>query len=149
MRPRVDQQPDGDRLIEAVVERLKQQRYLNDAGYAATYSSLRKENDKFGRMRVVQDLKSKGVHGEVIAAAVDVAYEGVDEVQLAREFLERKRIRQPEDQRQAARVFRAMARAGFSSRVIVGILKKWNVEEETLSALEQERAEMESRPPEE
>jgi hypothetical protein len=38
-----------------------------------------------------------------------------------------------------------MARAGFSSAVIVGILKKWSVEDEVLSVLEQEREEAESR----
>jgi hypothetical protein len=37
-----------------------------------------------------------------------------------------------------------LVRAGFSSRVIFPILKKWDVEDETLSALEQEREETES-----
>jgi regulatory protein len=145
MRSRVARQADGEALIDRVVARLKQQRYLNDASYAAAYSSFRKENEKFGPRRVVQDLKARGVHAEVIGAAVRAAYEGVDESQLARQFLERKRIRQPQDRKEAARVFRAMARAGFSSAVIVGILKKWSVEDEVLSVLEQEREEAESR----
>jgi len=80
---------------------------------------------------------------------VENAYEGVDEAQLAREFLARKRIGAPTEQRQAARVFRTMARAGFSTQVIVDILKNWNVEDETLSALQQEREEAESTPREE
>jgi regulatory protein len=146
MRSRVGKQADGEQLMDRVVARLKEHRYLNDAGYAATYIALRKENEKFGRLRVVQELKSRGVHAEVIGAAVRAAYDGVDETRLAREFLERKRIQQPKNQREAARVFRAMARAGFNSRVIVGILKKWNVEEEVLTALEQEREEAESKP---
>src|SRR5580704_10081335 len=57
MRPRVSAQADGDALIEAVVERLKAQRYLNDTSYAENYSRFRKENEKFGRLRVAQDLK--------------------------------------------------------------------------------------------
>jgi regulatory protein len=145
MRGRVARQADGEALIERVVERLKQQRYLNDANYAAAYLSFRMENEKFGRLRVVQDLKARGVHAEVIGEAVRAAYEGVDEAQLARQFLERKHIRQPKDRRDAARVFRALARAGFSWAVIMGILKKWNVEDEVLSALEQEREEAESK----
>ena len=44
----------------------------------------------------------------------------------------------PGDPKQAARIFRMMARAGFSSRVIVQLLRNWQVEDETLSALEQE-----------
>ena len=146
MRGRVARQTDGEQLIDRVVARLKEQRYLNDANYAAVYSSFRKENDKFGRMRVTQELRSRGVHADVIGPAVRAIYDAVDETQLAREFLERKRIRQPINQREAARVFRAMARAGFTSRVIIGILKKWNVEDEVLTALEKEREELESKP---
>ncbi len=144
MRTRVLGQPNSELLVEVVIARLKEQRYLNDAGYAAAYSSFRKENEKFGSMRVVRDLKAKGMHADVIERAVKTAYEGVDEEKLARAFLARKRIRKPADQKQAARIFRALARAGFSSRVIFPILKQWDVEDETLSALEQEREATES-----
>ena len=144
MRTRVLGQPNSELLIEVVIARLKEQRYLNDAGYAAAYSSFRKENEKFGSLRVVRDLKAKGMHADVIERAVKTAYEGVDEEKLARAFLARKRIVQPANQKQAARIFRALARAGFSSRVIFSILKKWDVEDETLSALEQEREATES-----
>jgi len=145
MRTRVMRQPNGDDLIETVVRRLKDQRYLNDTSYAATYSSYRQQNEKFGRIRVVQDLKAKGVHGDVIDKAVTAAYSGVSEEKLAREFLQRKRLRKPEDQKQAARIFRTMARAGFTTRTITSILRKWDVDDETVSLLEQERDETETR----
>jgi len=45
-----------------IVVRLKDQGYLNDAKYATAFSSYRRDNEKFGRMRVVNDLKAKGVH---------------------------------------------------------------------------------------
>ncbi len=138
MRNRVEGQPDGALLIEAVVIKLKEQRYLNDSGYAESYSRLRKENDKFGRMRVVQDLKIKGVHADIIDTAVHAAYDDVNEEELAREFLRRRRIAKPADRKQAARIFRALVRAGFPSRVIFRILKKWDVDEETLAALEED-----------
>ncbi|HYH01016.1 MAG TPA: regulatory protein RecX [Terriglobales bacterium] len=138
MRNRVGRQEDGELLIESVVQKLKEQRYLNDTNYAAAYSSLRKDNEKFGKLRVVSDLKAKGVHGDVIEKTVGAAYEGVDEERLARDFLTRKRLKKPEDQKQAARVFRTMVRAGFSVRVIVRILKNWDVDDETLAAMETE-----------
>jgi len=139
MRTRAAAQPDCDLLIEAVTARLKQQHYLNDTNYASSYSVLRRDSEKFGRMRVVQDLRSKGVHPEVIEKAVGETYNEVDEQMLARQFADRKRLKQPKDQKEAARIFRMMARAGFSSRVIVQLLRHWHVEDETLSALEQER----------
>ena len=92
-------------------------------------------------MRVVTDLKIKGVHGEVIETAVCAAFDEVNEEKQARAFLHRKRLRKPQDQKQAARIFRQLTRAGFRSKTIFTILKKWDVDEETLTALEGETAE--------
>lgn len=140
LRQRVDEAAGGEALVEAVVLRLKDQRYLNDAQYASAYSSYRRDNEKFGRLRVISDLKSRGVHGEVIDKAVSGAYSEVNDEQLARAFLRRKRLQKPAGQKQAARIFRTLARAGFTTRVIMAILKKWDVDEEVLSALESEPA---------
>jgi regulatory protein len=142
MRERVKQQGEvGQLLVEVVVAKLKEQKYLNDTNYAESYSRFRKENEKFGRQRVVQDLKAKGVHGDIIEKTVGAAYQDVNEEQLAREFLARKRLRKPETQRDAAKVFRTLMRAGFASKVIFGILKKWDVDDETILALETESVE--------
>jgi regulatory protein len=90
---------------------------------------------------VITDLKQKGVHGEVIQKAVTAAYEDVNEEQLAREHLLRKRLKKPTTQKESARIYRALARAGFSSRTIFKVLKKWDVDDETLTALESEETE--------
>ena len=42
------------------------------------------------------------------------------------------------DQKATARIFRQLARAGFGSKTIFAILKKWDVDDETLSVLESE-----------
>jgi len=148
MRERVKAQEEGQLLVEVVIAKLKEQKYLNDTNYAESYSRFRKENEKFGRMRVVQDLKAKGVHGDIIDKTVEAAYQDVNEEQLAREYLQRKRIRKPVTQRDAAKVFRALVRAGFTSRVIFRILKMWEVDDETISALEGEAVEPPERNPE-
>ncbi|HUE51299.1 MAG TPA: RecX family transcriptional regulator [Terriglobales bacterium] len=139
LRPRVESDTEyGRTLVELVIRRLKDQGYLNDAKYATAYSSFRRDNEKFGRRRVVTDLKVKGVHGEVIEKAVASVYDEVNEEKQAREYLRRKRLQKPKDRKQAARVFRQLARAGFGSKTIFAILKKWDVDDETLSALEGE-----------
>jgi regulatory protein len=130
----------GRTLVELVIRRLKDQGYLNDSQYAASFSSLRRDNQKFGRRRIVTDLKLKGVHGDVIDKAVDAAFDGVNEERQAREYLRRKRLEKPKDQKQAARIFRQLARGGFGMKTIFSILKKWDVDDETLSALEGESA---------
>jgi regulatory protein len=128
----------GQTLVELVIRRLKDQGYLNDAQYAAAYSSFRRDNEKFGRRRVITDLKVKGVHGEVVDKAVTAAFEEVDEEKQAREYLRRKRLKKPTSEKEAARVFRSLMRAGFTSKTIFGILKKWDVDDETLTSLETE-----------
>ena len=139
LRPRVRSETEfGQTLIELVIRRLKDQGYLNDAKYAAAYSVFRRDNEKFGRMRVITDLKAKGVHGEVIEKAVASAYDAVNEEKQAREYLRRKRLARPKDHKQAARIFRQLARAGFASRTIFSILKQWEVDEEMLATLESE-----------
>ena len=130
----------GQTLVELIILRLKDNGYLNDSQYAAYFSSLRRDNQKFGRQRVVTDLKVKGVHGDVINKAVDAAFEGLSEEKQAREYLRKKRLVKPKDQKQTARIFRQLARGGFGTKTIFAILKKWDVDEETLSALEGETA---------
>ena len=141
LRARVETETEyGQTLVELIIRRLKDRGYLNDSQYAAYFSSLRRDNQKFGRMRVVTDLKNKGMHGDVIEKAVDAAYEGVSEEKLAREFLRRKRLVKPRNQKETARIFRQLARGGFGSKTIFTILKHWNVDEETLTELESESA---------
>jgi regulatory protein len=142
LRARVEEADSeyGRTLIELVIRRLKDHGYLNDSSYAAYFSSLRRDNQKLGRRRVVTELKMKGVHGDVIDKAVDAAFEGVSEERQAREYLRKKRMEKPArgDQKAAARVFRQLVRAGFGAKTIFAVLKKWEVDEETLGMLEEE-----------
>jgi regulatory protein len=127
----------GKTLVELIIRKLKDQGYLNDSQYAAAYSSFRRDNEKFGRMRVITDLKAKGVHPDLIDAAVTAAFDEVNEEKQARAYLQRKRLVRPKDQKQAARIFRNLTRAGFRAKTIFTILKKWDIDDETLTALEQ------------
>src|SRR5215813_1905877 len=91
LRQRVDIETEiGKTLVEVVIRRLKDQGYLNDAKYAAAYSGLRRDNQKFGRRRVVTELKAKGVHGELIDKAVDATFADTNEEKQARDYLRRK-----------------------------------------------------------
>jgi len=139
MRRRVPEGEIGTLLIDMVILRLKDQKYLNDSNYAATYSAYRRDTEKFGRRRVATDLKVKGVHPDVIGKAVDEAYAAVDETELARAFLKRKRLKKPGTDKEAARIFRALMRAGFAMSTSIRVLKDWRVNDELLSSLEEER----------
>jgi regulatory protein len=138
LRQRLPGGDESEAMVEAVVGRLKEQKYLDDSAYAAAYSSYRRENEKFGRLRIITDLKARGVHGDLITKAVSAAYAGTDEEKLAREYLRRKRLKKPADAKGAARIYRSLLRAGYTSRTIFRILRQWDVDDEVLTALESE-----------
>ena len=133
MKTRAAVGEDGERAMDAVVARLKELNYLSDTRFAADYTRLRKENEKFGRRRVQQDLAAKGVATETVGSALSAAYEGVDEVALAREYVARKRMKQPageKKQQETARVVGRLLRAGFSAGTVFKVLRDWGVEVE-------------------
>ena len=141
MKTRAAEGEDGDRAVDAVVGRLKELNYLSDTRFAADYTRLRKENEKFGRRRVQQDLASKGVAKELVGAAVGAAYEGVDEVALAREYVARKRMKQPAGEKkkqETSRVMGRLLRAGFSAGTVFKVLREWGVEVEEFEVEEGE-----------
>ena len=136
MKARVERGEAGEGYIAAALLRLKEHGYLDDAAFAETYARLRQQNEKFGVRRVRQDLQQKGVAKDLIADTLDARYGQTDEEALAREHLERKRIRKPENEKETARVMRRLVTAGFSTGVIYKILRQWDVPDEALAALE-------------
>ena len=105
---------------------------MSDTRFAADYTRLRMEGEKFGRRRVQQDLTAKGVASETVGAAVGSAYEGVDEVALARAYCARKRMKQPSGEnakKESARVMGRLLRAGFSAGTVFKVLRDWGAVE--------------------
>jgi regulatory protein len=136
MERRVEPGEAGEATIAAVVARLREYGYLDDAAFAETYARLRQENEKFGERRVRQDLKQKGISDTLIAETLEARYAATNEETLARQYLERKRLQKPENEKETARILRRLVAAGFSTGVIYKILRQWEVPDEALSALE-------------
>jgi regulatory protein len=139
MKLRAEEGEAGARAIDAVVVRLKELNYLSDTRFAEDYTRVRKEHEKFGKRRVQQDLMQKGVGKELVASTLETAYEDVDEVALARQYIARKRIKQPSGenaQKETARTMNRLLRAGFSSRAIYKVLREWELPEEAIDGME-------------
>jgi regulatory protein len=136
MKARVEPGPRGEVVVDAVVARLKEHGYLDDTAFAETYARLRQENEKLGARSVRRKLAQKGVPAQVANEAVAARYGDTDEEALARRHLEQKRIARPTNEKETARVMRRLVAAGFSTGVIYKILRKWDVPDEALSALE-------------
>jgi regulatory protein len=118
----------GEAAMDAVIARLKELGYLSDERFAADFTRLRQENDKFGQRRVQQGLMQKGIAQELATKTLMKAYEEVDEVALARQFAERKRLRKPEGDKEVARTMRRLLAAGFSTKTVWKVLRGWGAE---------------------
>ncbi len=138
--PRVEKGETGEARIEAVLAKLREQKYLDDAAFATYYTRLRQEGAKFGKRRVQQDLQQKGIEGDLITTTLDAAYESVNEESLARQYLDRKRTRKPTNEKESARVMRQLVRGGFSLGVAYKILKSWDVDESAIPMVEAEES---------
>jgi regulatory protein len=146
MKMRAEEGEAGTRAMDAVVLRLKELNYLSDTRFAEDYTRVRKEHEKFGRRRVQQDLMQKGVTRELVASTLETAYEDVDEVALARQYIARKRMKQPSGekaQKEAARAMNRLLRAGFSSRAVYKVLREWDLPEAAIEGMDTGGAEAE------
>jgi regulatory protein len=126
---------DGHADIDKVIAKLKELGYLSDERFAADFTRLRKDNDKFGQRRVQQGLMQKGIAAPLVKDALGTAYEDVDEVALAQEYVARKRMKKPEGdrekkQKETAKAMRRLVAAGFSTRTIWKVLREWGAEVE-------------------
>ena len=136
MLARVEPGEHGEANVAAVIARLKEQRYLDDQSFAETFTRLRQENEKLGKRTVRQKLAQKGIAPSVAEEAIEARYANTNEETLARQYLDRKRIGKPANEKETARVMRRLVAAGFSTGVIYRILRQWDVPDEALSVLD-------------
>jgi len=137
MAERAEPGEAGEAAIDAVILKLKDLGYLSDERFAADYTRMRQENEKFGRRRVQQGLMQKGIAQELTNTTLSKAYDEVDEVALARAYVARKRMKQPtgdreQKQKETAKAMRRLVAAGFTTKTIWKVLRDWGAELEEL-----------------
>ena len=130
MQERAEPGEDGQKAMDDVIAKLKELGYLSDERFAADFTRLRKDNDKFGQRRVQQGLMQKGIAAPLVKEALGSAYEDVDEAALAQAYVERKRMKKPVGEKEVAKAMRRLMAAGFSSKAIWKVLRGWGAEVE-------------------
>jgi regulatory protein len=116
--------------IDDVIARLKEHGYLDDKRFAEGFASSRLANERFGRGRVIQDLRQRRVAPAVAESTVQRVYEEVDEQALIEEWIRRKYRTAPregifQEEKDLAAAYRRLLRAGFRTGEIVRALKKF------------------------
>ncbi len=127
--------------VNDVLARLKQLGLLNDKRFADSYANWRRENQGFGKARVLRDLLKRRVAPAVARQAAESAYEQADETALIENFLARKYRGRDlgamlGDQKQLASAYRKLRLAGFSAGNSIRVLKRYAAEAERLEELE-------------
>jgi regulatory protein len=125
LRPRAARAAD----VEATLARLKDVGYLDDKRFAESFALNRAENDGFGRMRVLSDLRARRVPAKLAETAVAQVFEDRSESDQIEAYIDRKmpslRAKgKVEDDRELARLWRRLRHAGFSSGGALAALKR-------------------------
>lgn len=111
----------------AVLQRLKEQNYIDDARYAREYARSHAQGRRQGKFRIARELRARGVPDKHIEAALEAIFAETDERAMVRARIERKmrQVRGPLDEKKRASIYRSLLRAGFSADAIRSELRSF------------------------
>jgi regulatory protein len=127
--------------VDGVLSRLKQSGYLDDKRYAESFAAARLAGDKFGRTRVVRDLRQRRVAPALAERTVEKVYQDVDEEALIEEWIRRKyrSAARPglfAEEKDLAAAYRRLIHAGFRGGEILKVLKRFAKNPDLLDGFE-------------
>jgi len=127
--------------VDDVLARLKEHGYLDDRRFAEGFAAARLSTEKFGKTRVLQDLRQRRVSPALAERTVSQVYQEVDEVGLIEDWIRRKYRMAPREglfrqDKDLAAAYRRLLRAGFRSGDIVRVLKRFAKNPELLDEWE-------------
>jgi regulatory protein len=120
---RRDYEPEA---IDAAIDRLKENRSLDDARVAGAIARTETGIRKRGKLRVRRQIEAAGISPAIAQRAVDEVFEALDPDALLTAALQR-RLRGRDsiaDQREFARLYRYLLGQGFESDRVVAVLRK-------------------------
>jgi regulatory protein len=106
--------------VEAAIDRLRRERYLDDAGFAERFARSRMAHQGLGRLRVRQGLRQRGVEGGATDTGIALALREVDEREIL-DGLARRYWRQHarvEPARRLPRLWAFLLRRGFAPGLV-------------------------------
>lgn len=140
LREKLRRRAESEDDIPGVIARLKEYGYLDDRQFAGAYAAARRENQGFGKQRVLSDLRRRRVAPSLAGKVVEQAYRDADETEMAEAYLARRYrgvalkeyLSEP---KHLASAFRRLRAAGFGSDAVIRVLKRHSAADEALDAL--------------
>jgi regulatory protein len=116
--------------IPAILDRLKEYGYLDDGRFAESFANWRRDNQGFGRQRVLRDLRQRRVSPGLAEKAVEEAFASTDELAMIEDFLKRKFRGKAlpaflSEEKNLAAAYRRLRYAGFSPGASVTVLRRY------------------------
>ena len=120
MKEQLGRRAEDKEAVAAVIARLRERGYLDDARFARDFARQHAQARHQGRFRVARELRARGVPDAHIEAALESVFAENNEAESVRERIRRKlaHARGPLDDRKLASLYRSLIAAGFSSDVI-------------------------------
>ena len=123
IRMRMRRRGYEEKLIDRVVNYLKDRNLINDKRFAQLWAESRIKKG-YGSWRIKSEFEQKGVDREMTDEILRDLYSGIDEVQVALDLVKKKRWLLKEPQRLTKRVSSLLRRRGFSFEVISNVVEK-------------------------
>jgi regulatory protein len=105
--------------LTAVLDELEKRNWLSDARAATQLVDAKRS--RFGSQRIAHELRQRGIGDDLIAAALPELK--ASELETAREVWQRKFGKPPQEAKEKARQMRFLQSRGFSTDVILKVLK--------------------------
>jgi regulatory protein len=146
LREKLRRRAERAESVDAVLSKLKDAKYLDDQRFAENYAAARLENEGFGKMRVLRDLRQHRVAPQLAEQVTERTFQSTDETELIENFLKRK-FRGKDlgrflaDEKNLAAAFRRLRYAGFSPGASIRVLKRYAKRAEELEAIETDEPE--------
>ena len=134
MRQLLERRAEQESDVPPILDRLKQNGYLDDARFAAEFARFHARSRHQGRFRITRELRTRGVPDRHIEAALDAVFAETDEPTMVRAHIQKKlaHIRGSLDQKKTASLYRSLLRAGFSGDSIREGLRAAKIEATTI-----------------
>lgn len=110
----------NEQIVDAVIEKLKEYKYLDDEQYASDFAVSKLRQKPQGKYRLQQAMSQKKLEKETVKTAIDNAFERLPEDKLIDQAIE-KRLRlkgKPESREDTKRFYDHLLRRGFGYDLI-------------------------------
>lgn len=123
--------------VPGVIASLKEYGVIDDEQFADSFAAARRDNQGFGKMRVLRDLRARRVAPGVADRAVSRTFAEVNETEQIEQYLARKYRSVVlgtwlKEEKNLASAFRRLRYAGFSAGNAIRVLKRYSSQADQL-----------------